>query len=134
MIYIRFVIDGEPRGKGRPRFTKSGHAFTDQKTRDYEKLIGYCYKAQGGRMLEGDIDISIKAFYKIAKNDNKNIKAAKRAGEIKPTKKPDIDNIIKAILDGLNEVAYKDDAQVVNVSASKYYSDEPRVEVIVSRI
>ena len=85
-------------------------------------------------MLEGDIDISIKAFYKIAKNDNKNIKAAKRAGEIKPTKKPDIDNVIKAILDGLNEVAYKDDAQVVNVSASKYYSDEPRVEVIVSRI
>ncbi len=42
--------------------------------------------------------------------------------------------MIKAILDGLNEVAYKDDAQVVNVSASKYYSDDPRVEVIVSRI
>lgn len=134
MIYIKFTIDGEPRGKGRPRFTKSGHAFTDQKTRDYEKLIGYCYKAQGGRMLEGSIGITIRAYYKIPKNDSKKVREAKLTEEIRPTKKPDIDNITKAILDGLNDIAYKDDAQVTNICASKYYSDEPRVEVIVSRI
>ena len=54
-----------------------------------------------------------------------------RDGLLRPTTKPDIDNVIKAVLDGLNGVAYADDSQVVALSASKCYSDDPRVVVIV---
>lgn len=52
-------------------------------------------------------------------------------GLIRPTKKPDIDNITKAVLDALNKVAYKDDAAIVQFSVEKFYSDNPRVEVTI---
>ena len=56
------------------------------------------------------------------------------AGYIRPAKKPDIDNVIKSILDALNGVAYHDDTQVVAVFAEKYYSDTPRVEVEIGNM
>ena len=45
---MTFTIEGQPQGKGRPRFTKSGHAFTPQATKDYENLIAESFKAAGG--------------------------------------------------------------------------------------
>lgn len=57
--------------------------------------------------------------------------AGHAGGLIRPTKKPDIDNITKAILDALNKVAYKDDSAIVRFSIEKYYSDSPRVEVTI---
>ena len=56
------------------------------------------------------------------------------AGLIRPTKKPDLDNVIKSILDALNKVAYHDDTQIVSLSVEKFYSDSPRVEVAISSI
>lgn len=50
-------------------------------------------------------------------------------GKIFPTKKPDIDNVIKVIADALNGVAYDDDKQIIDVSARKVYSETPRVDV-----
>ena len=55
-------------------------------------------------------------------------------GLIFPTKKPDTDNIAKAILDALNGLAYYDDAQVVNLEVQKRYSNEPRAEVFINDI
>ena len=48
-----------------------------------------------------------------------------------PKVKPDLDNVVKAVLDALNGVVYRDDAQVVNLVATKRYATEPRVEVYV---
>ena len=39
MTYLEFTVDGEPVGKGRPRFTRNGHAYTTEKTADYEQLV-----------------------------------------------------------------------------------------------
>ena len=50
------------------------------------------------------------------------------------TKKPDSDNIIKIILDGLNKVAYYDDSQVCKVNFEKKYADIPRVEVKIKNL
>lgn len=140
MIFIKditkqniIVIPGEPRGKGRPRFTKQGHVFTDLKTRNYEKLVGVEYKNQCGKKFKENVEIEIIAKYKIAKNDSKSTKEKKINGEIRPDKKPDIDNIVKAILDGLNGIAYDDDKQVVDVKASKFYSVEPKVIIMISK-
>jgi Holliday junction resolvase RusA-like endonuclease len=43
------------------------------------------------------------------------------AGEVKPAKKPDADNVIKAFTDAMNGVVYKDDVQIVKGNFSKSY-------------
>ncbi|WP_423739225.1 RusA family crossover junction endodeoxyribonuclease [Clostridium sporogenes] len=52
-------------------------------------------------------------------------------GIVRPTIKPDVDNIAKVILDSLNGLAYKDDKQIVTCGISKWYGEDPRVEVIL---
>lgn len=126
-----FTVLGQPQGKGRPRFTRTGHPFTPEKTREYEALIGRCYEEAGGELLSGYVGVFIRAYYKIPKNFSKEKRGFIERGLLKPAVKPDIDNVIKAILDGLNGRAYHDDNQVVYVSAEKHYSDEPKVEVMV---
>ena len=62
---------------------------------------------------------------------SKKFKEAALASKERPTKKPDADNIVKAILDALNGLMYKDDSCIVELHCIKYYSDVPRVEVYV---
>ena len=128
------IIDGEPCGKGRPRFTRNGHAYTPEKTVTYENNVRFAYLSEYGRQKfpeTSQLRLEVKAFYGIAKSDSKKRKAAKIQGTIRPTKRPDMDNIVKAIADGLNAIAYHDDAQIVECSVEKWYSDEPRVEVTI---
>ena len=128
---MNFIIPGQPQGKGRPRFTRSGHAFTPAKTKEYETLIEECFTEAGGEILDGYVTVNILAFYSIPKATTKVRRGMIERGLIKPAVKPDIDNVIKAVLDGLNGVAYHDDNQVIKVTAEKFYSDNPFVSVEV---
>ncbi|EJT5921733.1 RusA family crossover junction endodeoxyribonuclease [Clostridium perfringens] len=122
------VVTGKIRGKARPRICR-GHAFTPKDTVQYEKLVRNCYKQQDGRYLEGPIKALIIAYYKIPKSYSKKRVQAIRDELEKPTKKPDVDNIAKIILDSLNGVAYKDDSQIVDLRIIKSYTEETeRVE------
>ena len=127
-----FKIEGQPQGKGRPKFTRDGHCFTPKATREYENLIAEEYKAAKGELLDGYIRVNVKAYHKIPKSTTKINRGKIEAGIIKPAVKPDIDNVVKAILDGLNGVAYHDDSQVIYVNGEKFYADEPCVIVEVS--
>lgn len=137
---VEFTVLGEPKGKGRPRFTtKNGYAraYTPSATTEYEQLIQFAYKSQcRGVMFDDNIPLSlhIKSYHKIPKNTSKKQKALMLSGDIRPTKTPDADNIIKIICDALNGVAYYDDKQVVEVSIHKFYSDEPRADVEIFEI
>ncbi len=128
----RFEIPGEPQGKARPRFdSRRRVTYTPQKTRDYEAFVrGNYYKQTGGNEpLSGAVTARITAYFAIPKSTTKRDRADMLAGVILPTKKPDLDNIAKAILDALNGLAYRDDACVTEVTARKFYSESPRVEV-----
>lgn len=135
-----FTILGEPKGKGRPRFSKSGNAvrtYTPKETAEYENQVKAEYIRQCGG-VEFDkgvmLEMSIYAYFKIPKSASR-IKHQQMLKEIvRPTKKPDMDNIIKIIADSLNGIAYYDDSQIVKVTAEKYYSDAPRVEVNLKEI
>ena len=124
-----FRIDGQPKGKGRPRFRKNGPTYTPGETLTYENLIAWEYKQAGGKLLNRNVFISINAFYKIPKSITKKKREMIEKGIVRPTKKPDIDNVIKVVLDALNGVAFRDDTQVISVNAMKHYSDDPCVMV-----
>ena len=56
------------------------------------------------------------------------------AGEIRPATKPDLDNVIKAVLDGCNGVAYLDDKQIVELNATARYAETPGVRVVIEEV
>ena len=78
---------------------------------------------------KSQIGVIIQATLKFQKNKAKRVRELMLAGIIKPTKKPDIDNIAKIICDGLNGVAYKDDAQIIYLAVMKRYAEEGSVRV-----
>ena len=135
---VRFTVLGEPKGKGRPRFnTRTGHAITPKDTVNYETLVHMEYMSQCSESRFPDdamLDMRILAYYSIPKSASRKKKAAMLAGDIRPTKKPDMDNVVKIIADSLNQVAYRDDTQIVDCQCRKFYSEEPRVEVIIRQV
>lgn len=130
---MKFTIIGKPRGKGRPRFTRQGFAYTDKETRAYEKLVKISYDlCEDKKVYEGNIKIEIWANFVPIKSTSKK-KYRELIGQ-PYNKKPDIDNIAKIILDGLNEVAYKDDNQVVELVVHKTYAEQDYVEVEIKEL
>lgn len=128
---LTFEVPGDPRGKGRPRVTENG-TYTDSETKAYEnKIIWYYRQAFGGfRWPDGAyIRVKVIAYYSIPKRATKSALAAMQAGNILPTRKPDIDNVLKIVLDALNGVAYKDDSRVVCVEAQKVFSHTPKIVI-----
>lgn len=125
---MKFVIPGEPVGKCRPRVTKWGTHNTE-KTILYENLVKMCYQEQCNTYTEKPLYAIVSIFYRIPKSmPKKNIEPMLK-GQIRPCKKPDIDNCIKIVFDALNGIAYKDDTQIFEVHAVKRYSEIARVEV-----
>ena len=138
MEQVKFTVPGEPCGKGRPRFSrKFGRAYTPEKTARYENLITVEYQSQCGACRFPDdamLDMRIIAYYGIPQSKSKKVKALMAAGVIRPTKKPDSSNVTKAVEDALNNVAYRDDAQIVDSQIRRFYGEPPRVEVLIKRI
>lgn len=131
---VKFIIDGKPQGKGRPRLSY-GRIKTPEQTVIYENYIKLLYRSQIKIYFEGPIKMIINCFYPIAKSDSKKKKQAKLNGEIRPHNiKPDADNVIKVICDALNTVAYKDDTQIVELVTTKHFGDKPRVEVTIENL
>lgn len=120
---IEFFVP-EIRGKGRPRLTRNGHAFTDEKTRNYENLVKLlamdAMEKAGAETTDKPVKAIINAYFEIPKSYTKKKVQAIINGEIKPAK-PDIDNILKSLLDGCNKIIFKDDVQIYTLTATKSY-------------
>jgi Holliday junction resolvase RusA-like endonuclease len=118
------VIPGKVAAKGRPRFTKAGHTYTPEKTVAYEDLVKLTYMGKYGQdVLEGPLSATIIHCMAPTKTDKakKSLYEQMLRGDIPPTKKPDLDNVVKSVLDSLNGIAYKDDAQVCELIVSRVY-------------
>lgn len=130
---ISFFIPGKPRGKGRPRFFK-GHAVTDSKTREYESLVGDRAQAamndlaraiglkKADAIIDNPCDVDVIAFFAVPKSYSK-VKRECALNQVLKPNKPDADNIAKIVLDGMNGIAFSDDAHVWRVVCEKRYSD-----------
>lgn len=130
-----FTIPGKPCSKGRPRFTRNGRTYTPKETASYETLVKLCFQSAApnaeplpqGTPLWADI----RAYFPIPQSVSKKKHALMLDNTIRPTTKPDADNIAKIILDSLNGIAYHDDAQIVVLRVEKFYSISPRVAVTI---
>lgn len=136
MDVIRFTIPGQPQGKGRPRVGKiGGHArmFTPEKTVAYEGLIAHAAQAAmaGRPPLEVAAACNVFIDCQVPASWSAKKQRAALAGEVLPTAKPDADNVIKAVFDGMNGVVWRDDVLAVDVRVRKRYSATPCVRVEV---
>lgn len=132
-MQVTFTVPGEPQGKGRHRSTRTGHIYTPKKTAVYENLVKMEYIRQCNHYFgEAPVEVHIKALLAIPSSAPKKRKMEMLLGRLLPTKKPDISNITKAIEDGLNGIAYKDDAQIVDLTVSKRYAETPGVVVTIA--
>jgi Holliday junction resolvase RusA-like endonuclease len=132
MTPIVIELPGEPKGKGRPRFTRNGVTFTPPKTRSYEASLAWTAAAamKGAKPLEGPLTLAVEAHMPIPASWSGKRQRMAAAGDIRPTTRPDYDNVLKA-LDGLNGIVWRDDAQIVDVRCTKLYSERPRLRITV---
>lgn len=122
-------IPGKPQGKGRPRFTMKGHAYTPERTVLYEKLIRDEYMRQCG-INHGDttpLVMDIMIHFTPPKAATKKMREDMLSWKLYPMKKPDGSNVLKAVEDALNNVAYRDDVQIVDLHVKKRYAEEDAV-------
>lgn len=139
-MILKFEVMGKPQGKARAR-TGKGFAYTPEKTVLYENLIKTEYQRQCGlhrfstipnSELKQPLKMHITAIFGIPKSFTKGKRLAAEHNEIRPTVKPDGDNIAKVICDALNGIAYIDDTQIVLLTVEKVYGDIPKVIVVLS--
>jgi Holliday junction resolvase RusA-like endonuclease len=134
MSAIDFTVPGQPVAKGRPKFSRQGgmvHVRTPEKTANYETLVKLAAGAAmgGNAPMQGPLSLMLRLYVQIPKSVTKRDRVAIAEGRFLPTKKPDVDNCLKAIADAMNGIVYDDDAQLVTVMVVKQYSDTPRAEV-----
>lgn len=133
---IAFTVPGQPVAKGRPKFARQGgfvRTYTPEKTASYESIVKIhaAQAMQGAAPMVGPLALDLTLFVAIPKSTTKRDRARIAVGTYHPTKKPDLDNVLKAVTDAMNGIVYEDDAQIVRIVTAKVYSDTPRAEVMV---
>lgn len=140
MRKIEFFVPGAPVGKGRPRAARRGAGvvmFTPGKTADYEALVAATAAAAlagdalAHQLLDGPLAAMLEMQFPVPASWSKAKRARALAGAEWHTSKPDADNVAKAVLDACNGVVFRDDSQIVMLTATKAFSDEPGVRVVI---
>lgn len=135
---MEIVVEVEPKGKGRPRFTRTGHAYTPARTRDYEELIAArALEAMKGRQLiprDVPLRVTIVAVFSVPVSWPKKKRLAALQGVLRHTRKPDYDNVGKAVCDALNGIVFEDDCQIVSGEVEKVYGPEPMVRIFIEEL
>jgi Holliday junction resolvase RusA-like endonuclease len=139
---ISFIIPGVPEAKARPRarIVDNKHTgkqfvsmYTPKKTATFENsaCLHFCQQYNGAP-IDGPVQVEIRAFFPILQSWPKWKKYNATVTDVPKITKPDVDNLAKSVIDGLNTVAFKDDAQVYKLIVEKYYSEKPRTEITIS--
>lgn len=136
---VRFTVPGQPQGKGRAKIVKIGgfsRMATPAKTVAYEGLVAHAAQQAmaGCPLLDGPVAIDLVLDCQVPASWSQRKQRLALAGKVRPTTKPDVDNVVKAIFDGCNGVLWRDDVQVVTLSLRKVYSLTPGVSVLAREV
>lgn len=122
---IHFIIDLKPVPKARPRFNfKTKSTYTPAKTSQFESHIKFHAQCVCQRPLEGALEVDVKFNFVKAKTNKKAMH----------TQRPDLDNLLKGVLDALNGVAFLDDCQIVKLSSEKKFSEKDSIEILINEL
>ena len=132
--HISLVIPGKPVAKARPRVFRHGkftRAVTPTNTVNYETQIRERFATEypGFEPMDGGLSLMLDADFPIPTSASKRKRELMLDGEIYRVQKPDLDNVIKIVMDALTGLAYKDDSQIVEIAATKGWSETPRVSI-----
>ena len=123
--------------QGRPRFVRRGKFVTTYdppKSVAYKKLVKLQASAQyKDSPLTGALCADVLVYRSMPKGGSKVLKQRRLSGEDRPITKPDVDNYYKAVTDALTGIVYEDDNQIVHMSGDKFYTDNPRVELTITK-
>lgn len=117
-----FTIPGKPFAKQRARAAVIGgraRMFTAKETVSFERQVGQIAALHFARPLEGAVQLTVRAVFQPAESWSRKKREAFLGSW--HTQKPDLDNCLKALKDGLNRIAWADDAQVAVVVARKVW-------------
>lgn len=130
---VKITIPGEPVPQGRPRFTRSGHAYDPEKSHAYKAAVALLARRamKGNEPMDGAVGCYIEFTHTIPKSFTKGKRLAARYGMYAKATRPDIDNLAKGVMDAIKGIVWRDDAQVTTLSLRKRYGDEPGVLVRV---
>ena len=135
---VSFTIPGNPVAQGRPRAARRGNRimmYDPKPSKDYKEYVAEIAKEYAPEEpTEAALGVQMKIYREIPKSTTKKDRKLINEGLKRPVVRPDTDNYTKAILDALNGIIYKDDSQIVDLKASKYYSDDPRVEIKIEAL
>ena len=116
---IKLVIPGRPVPKARPRLSRAGRktlVYTPRETSKYEKMVGYiALDAFKGKPLLGEIELNIKLYFK-------------------DKRLPDVDNVLKSLMDGLQGNAFENDRQVKKISIERFIDKNERAEIEIREV
>lgn len=130
---VTIAIPGTPIGKGRPRHMRNGHTYTPERTRNAEAYVRMlaAQEMAGRAPFPGPVALTLRAIMPVPASWSKKKQAAALAGEILPTRKPDLSNVLKLVEDGLNGIVIVDDVQIVDQSVQKRYGPQPLCVVTI---
>ncbi|HIZ95543.1 MAG TPA: RusA family crossover junction endodeoxyribonuclease [Candidatus Ligilactobacillus excrementavium] len=133
----RYIFNIIPVAQARPRATRMGKGirlYDPKKTADFKKELRLLAQAEHVEPLQDALSVEIWFYRAVQKSISKKEHIRRTTGCVRPTVKPDIDNLCKATLDSFNGILWKDDSQIVDLNLHKYYSDNPRIEVELDEI
>lgn len=131
---VTITVPGKPGSKGRPRFSrKSGTAYTPAKTENAEAFVKVlAVQEMAGRApMDGPVSVRMAATFDVPASWSQKKRAAALCGLIRPTGKPDLDNLQKLASDALNKIVFRDDAQIVDFHATKAYGPQALTVITV---
>jgi len=131
-MQFELTVEGVPVAKARPRLSGC-RVYTPRKTVLHEQHIKDCWDSKYGNIIPTGkpLEVVIKFYMPMPRSVSKKLREPLLTG-VMHTVKPDIDNLIKMVLDALNKVAYEDDKQIVDIYAYKRYSEQPRTEITIT--
>lgn len=132
---IIIELAGPPMAKERVRVTKTGHAYTPERTLNYEARLAHAAQVVmcDRPLLDGPLSVEVTITMPVAESKPRKWREAALSGALRPVKKPDADNYAK-VLDALNLIVWTDDSQIVDLRVTKFYGEKPSFRATIAPI